>query len=114
MNDFVKATLLYDVYSELLTKKQKQIFEMYYFNDLSLNEIGEQLLVSPQAIRDILKRTEKHLFDYESKLGLLCKHNQRIEIISCLKNRLEKADINFNDKEFNQKEQLFELLNDLV
>jgi predicted DNA-binding protein YlxM (UPF0122 family) len=48
----------------------KQIFEDYYYLDLSLREIGENRKISYQAVRDSIKNTEKLLLDYESKLKL--------------------------------------------
>ena len=61
MDDILQLTLLYDFYGELLTEKQKQVYELHYQNDLSLTEIGEELSISRQAVRDQLKRTEKIL-----------------------------------------------------
>ena len=71
MDDILQLTLLYDFYGELLTEKQKQVYELHYQNDLSLTEIGEELSISRQAVRDQLKRTEKILLDYEEKLQLV-------------------------------------------
>ena len=68
MDDILQLTLLYDFYGELLTEKQKQVYELHYQNDLSLTEIGEELSISRQAVRDQLKRTEKILLDYEEQL----------------------------------------------
>lgn len=69
--DILKTTLLYDFYGELLTDKQKEIFELFYQNDMSLSEIGDELEISRQAVRDQLKRTEKILLEYEDKLKLV-------------------------------------------
>lgn len=71
MDELLKLTLLYDFYGELLTEKQKQVYEMHYQNDLSLSEIGEELSISRQGVRDQLKRTEKLLTGYEEKLQLV-------------------------------------------
>ena len=70
MDDILQLTLLYDFYGELLTEKQKQVYELHYQNDLSLTEIGEELSISRQAGRDQLNRTEKILLDYEEKIQL--------------------------------------------
>ena len=70
MDENLHLTLLYDFYGELLTEKQKQVFDLHYQDDLSLSEIGEELSISRQAGRDQLKRTEKILMDYEQRLGL--------------------------------------------
>ena len=71
MDDILRLTLLFDFYGELLTEKQKYIFEMYRLNDLSLADIAEDLNISRQAVRVQLKRTEKSLNAYEAKLNLL-------------------------------------------
>lgn len=71
MDKILHLTLLYDFYGELLTGKQKDMFEMYHLNDLSMQEIAEQFDISRQAVNDLLKRTEKILIDYESKLSLV-------------------------------------------
>ncbi len=71
VEEFLKASLLFDFYGELLTEKQRTVFEMYFLNDLSLGEIGQELSISRQAVRDQIKRTEKILFGYEEKLKLI-------------------------------------------
>ena len=64
---------LYSFYSPLLTKKQCEVFENYYFEDYSLSEISESLGVSRNAIWDLLKKVEHNLDEYEEKLGLFKK-----------------------------------------
>ena len=64
---------LYDLYFELLTDKQKEYFEEYYFDDLSIGEIALNHEISRNAVHDQLKKVIKNLEDYESKLGLLKK-----------------------------------------
>ena len=51
MDEILHLTLLYDFYGELLTEKQKQVFDLHYQDDLSLSEIGEELSISRQAVR---------------------------------------------------------------
>ena len=67
---------LYDLYSNLLTDKQKSYFEDYYFNDLSLFEIADNNNVSRNAIFDQLQKVRNILDDYENKLGLLKKEKE--------------------------------------
>lgn len=64
---------LYDIYFELLTDKQRQYFEEYYFDDLSIGEIALNHEVSRNAVHDQLKKVIKNLEEYEAKLGLLKK-----------------------------------------
>ncbi len=90
MDEILKLTLLYDFYGELLTEKQKQVFEMHYQNDLSLSEIGEELSISRQAVRDQLKRTEKILIAYEEKLSLVERFQEQQKAVRKMKHILDK------------------------
>lgn len=71
---------LFDCYKELLTDKQQEYFQSYYFDDLSLSEIAEIYNVSRSAIYDQLKKIYILLEQYEEKLGLLEKETKRNEI----------------------------------
>ncbi|MBR6380476.1 MAG: YlxM family DNA-binding protein [Lachnospiraceae bacterium] len=71
MNKILERALLYDFYGQLLTQRQRNIFESSVFDDLSLGEIAEQEGVSRQAIHDQLRRAEKALEEYEEKLRLV-------------------------------------------
>ncbi|MDE5599798.1 MAG: DNA-binding protein, partial [Ureaplasma sp.] len=62
---------LFDLYKDFLTDKQKQYFEDYYFNDMSLSEISITYNVSRNAILDSNKKTIQILLDFENKLNLL-------------------------------------------
>ena len=67
--DAVEIVLLYDYYGDLLTDRQKECFEMRYYQDLSLGEIGEELGISRQGVHDNLSRTEALLRNMEAKTG---------------------------------------------
>ncbi len=77
MEKLARMTMLYDFYGKLLTPKQQEIMEMFYEDDLSLSEIGEEYGISRQAVYDLLKRTEKNLEGYEEKLSLMDKFNKQ-------------------------------------
>lgn len=67
--DAFEKTLLFDHYGELLTQRQRQCFEMYFEQDLSLAEIAEELSVSRQGVYDNLNRAEAAMRNMEQKLG---------------------------------------------
>lgn len=67
----IRVTQLYDVYGKLLTPTQRQYIEYYYFDDLSLKEVAEELGVSRNAIHDSLKRTVELMEHYEANLHVL-------------------------------------------
>ena len=73
MEDKIKSGYLYDFYGELLTDHQRSVYEMSINEDLSLSEIADSLSISRQAVHDIIKRCDKLLEDYESRLHLVDK-----------------------------------------
>lgn len=83
MDEKLYLTNLYDYYKSLLTDKQQNYFEEYYFNDLSLSEISENFCVSRNAIHKQLKEIENKLIEYEQKLKL---YSKAIEIKKILVN----------------------------
>ena len=64
----------------MLTEKQRQIFDYYYNEDLSLAEIAEQTGITRQAVRDLISRTCAELREYEEKLGLLGMRKELAEL----------------------------------
>ena len=73
--------ILYDLYGELLNDKQQQYFEEYYFNNLSLGEISENLNISRNAVHKSLQSVEEKLQFYEEKLKLYKKSKIIYDII---------------------------------
>lgn len=84
MNKKVYYNFLYDYYKELLTEKQRNYFEDYYFNDFSLQEIGENENVSRNAVFNQVKSVEEKLEEFESKLSLYQNSLKIRELISDL------------------------------
>jgi len=82
---------LFELYGALLTKKQAQSFLYYYVDDYSLQEIAEIFSVSRNAIYDQLQKVEKHLLDYESKLHLYEKQQNREKRIKQLEKQLDAS-----------------------
>ncbi len=78
MEKNVKLSILLQLYGKLLTENQFNILNDYYNNDLSLSEIAENNSITRQAVRDILKKGENKLFEYEEKLELM-KKNESLE-----------------------------------
>ena len=95
MEDLVYYNDLYDIYSLLLTDKQREYFEDYYFNNLSFSEMAENYEVSRNAIFKQIHIVTDKLQEYESILKLHEKRKKLEEIIkNCdnleLKNLLEE------------------------
>ena len=64
---------LIDVYATLLSERQQRVLDLYYNQDLSLGEIAEDVGISRQGVRDSIKKAEKELFFFESKLHLVAR-----------------------------------------
>lgn len=67
----VQYNNLFDIYDSLLTAKQREVFQMYYHDDLSYQEIAEFLEITRTAVYDNLRRTLQLLDEYEEKLKVL-------------------------------------------
>ena len=94
MDKKIYLNQLYDYYSELFTSKQKEYFENYYFDDLSLGEIAENNLISRNAVHLQIKSVEEKLYFYEEKLKLCEKKEKIMKIIDKtderIKNKIEE------------------------
>ena len=69
----LEMSLLFDFYGETLTEKQRELFDLYYNEDLSLAEIAEHAGITRQGVRDSIKRAEHALREMEEKLGLVAR-----------------------------------------
>ena len=70
-NQTYLMTMLFDFYGEVLTPRQKEFFDLYYNEDLSLAEIAENYGISRQGVRDVIVRAEAIMTDLEDKTGLM-------------------------------------------
>ncbi len=93
MEEKVEQTYLYDFYGELLNEHQRDVYEKFVFEDLSLGEIAAEEGISRQGVHDLIKRCTKTLEGYEEKLHL-------IEKFQAAKNKVEQ--IHHLAKEFHQ------------
>nr|WP_214826942.1 putative DNA-binding protein [Exiguobacterium algae] len=87
-----RMNYLIDFYQALLTPKQRNYMSLYYLDDYSLGEIAEEFEVSRQAVYDNIKRTETMLEQYEEKLGLFEKFEERQQLLQTLKRQVELTD----------------------
>ena len=66
----LKIGYLLDFYGEVLPERKRNVLDMYYNEDFSLSEIAEEIGISRQGVRDLIKKTEEELIFFEEKLGL--------------------------------------------
>jgi len=96
MEKFVKQALLYDFYGELLTERQRQVYESVVLEDYSLSEVAEELEISRQGVHDMIKRCNHILEGYEEKLHLVEKFlniRRQVQKIHDLASRYEDEEI---------------------
>lgn len=85
MEDFIKFDMLFDCYGNLLTDRQKEIASLYYNEDYSYSEIGENLNISRQAVHDSLKTCESAFTSYEEKIGYAKKISEKNNALDRIK-----------------------------
>ena len=94
-----RQALLFDFYGELLTDHQKEIYEQFALEDLSLSEIAEMKGISRQGVHDLVKRCQKTLEGYEMKLHLVEKFLSVKEKVSKIDDTLAEWEREKNDPE---------------
>ena len=98
----LKIACLLDFYGEVLSQRKQTVLSMYYNDDMSLAEIADEVGISRQGVRDLIKKAEEELLFFEEKLGLfktfreaqghlhaLSKQLNDIDAPSSLKNEVE-------------------------
>ena len=81
IDDITQASLLYDFYGQLLSKRQREVMELYHEENLTLAELAEEFGISRQGVHDALKNAEKSLNGYEEKLGLVAKFQKSTDAV---------------------------------
>lgn len=87
MDRIVEKTLLYDFYGELLTERQKEIYEEVVMNDMSFSEAAAEYGISRQGIHDMIRRVESTLSEYEDRLHMV----SQFEKIRSIANEMQKT-----------------------
>ena len=99
MDKKVEVSILIEIYRNLLTEKQLDILDSYYNLDLSLSEIAENNEITRQAVRDIIKKGEKKLFEFEEKLQIMKKMQKQEKQISIILSELTQIETKYTDEQ---------------
>lgn len=99
MEKNVEISILCQLYGKLLTEKQYGFINDYYNNDLTLSEIAENNNITRQAVRDIIKKGERKLFEYEEKLLFMKKQRNQEQKIQEVLSELTKIQKEYTDKQ---------------
>lgn len=84
MEKIARKCMLYDFYGELLTEHQRRVYEDAVFNDMSLSELASEYGISRQGVHDLMKRCDKTLEEYESKLQLVARFGKVKETVEAI------------------------------
>ena len=80
-NQAYRMAMLFDFYGDMLTERQKELYDLYYNEDLSLGEIAENHGITRQGVRDVIVRAEASLTEIEDKTGLIRRfHDMRTQL----------------------------------
>ena len=90
-DNIAHVSLLFDFYGKLLTKRQREVMELYYEENLTLAEIADEFEISRQGVHDLVKRCDKILEEYEAKLHLVEKFLSIKEKVHQINELLEDA-----------------------
>lgn len=86
MDEVIYLNNLYDCYKDLLTDKQREYFCDYYQDNLTLSEMADNYGISRNAIHRQIKKIVELLNFYESKLCIISKNNEIMDLINSTKN----------------------------
>lgn len=98
MEKHIEISILWQIYGKLLTEKQYNALNDYYNEDLSLAEIAEQYNISRQAVRDIIKKGEQNLFEYEKVLHIMKRTQENEKTIQLILTQLSELKDTSSDK----------------
>ncbi len=101
VNKILEQSLLFDFYGELLTEHQKEIYERFVADDLSLGEIAQEAGISRQGVHDLIRRCNQTLRGYEEKLHL-------IDRFLAVKEKVERIDRLLDDYREENAEELIQ------
>ncbi len=102
-NQAYRMALLYDFYGDMLTDRQKEFYDLYYNEDLSLAEIAENYGITRQGVRDVIVRAEAILTELEDKTGIIKRFHkmqrQFLEVEEAVKAIAQRNDQRWQDDE---------------
>ena len=102
-----RMTMLFDFYGDVLTDRQKEFYDLYYNEDLSLGEIAENYGITRQGVRDVIVRAEGVMQEVEDKTGLIRRFLQMQEHIAAIETAAgELKTINYRQYEDPRIDQL--------
>jgi len=88
MEKFLFYNDLYLIYKDLINDNNREIFDLYYGDNLTMQEIADIKEISKSRVGTIIKNVEKKLDNYENILGIYQKNNRLNNILDL--NKIEE------------------------
>ncbi len=89
---------LYEIYKSLLSTKEREYFEYYYYEDYSLQEIADNYNVSKSYVSKLINTIESKLKEYESLLNINNKYSEIKKVINDLDDSIKSKIENIIEK----------------
>ena len=99
MDKHIEVSILWQIYGKLLTEKQYKVLNDYYNEDYSLSEIAQNNDISRQAVRDLIKKGEAKLFEYEKVLNIMKNAQKNEQTLQLVFSQLSKLAETSSDKQ---------------
>ena len=98
-NQAYRMALLFDFYGDMLTDRQKEFYDLYYNEDLSLAEIAENYGITRQGVRDVIVRAEGILTELEDKTGIIRRFHKMQEQLQSVDDAMDQI-VQMNEDRF--------------
>lgn len=89
----LEMSQLLDFYGETLSERKLSVMSLYYNEDLSLSEVAEEVGISRQGVRELIKKSEKELTELENKLGLVERFNRLRSLADAAEEKLLRENV---------------------
>lgn len=100
-NQAYRMAMLFDFYGDLLTEHQREFYDLYYNEDLSLAEIAENYGISRQGVRDVIVRAEAAMSEIEEKTHIIRRFHQSQAAIAAIDQAADQLLQAVNERRYN-------------
>ena len=100
-NQAYRMAMLFDFYGDLLTERQREFYDLYYNEDLSLAEIAENYGISRQGVRDVIVRAEASMTEIEDKTHIIRRFHQSQAAIAAIDQAADQLLQAVNERSYN-------------
>ena len=100
-NQAYRMAMLFDFYGDMLTERQREFYDLYYNEDLSLAEIAENYGISRQGVRDVIVRAEAAMSEIEEKTHIIRRFPQSQAAIAAIDQAADQLLQAVNERSYN-------------